>query len=293
MNKTSQKSTIFVLCFVLIIFLVFGIVNPYVQNKSEQKKIEIDALPIGEADCILVSNGNTNILIDTGEKEDAPTILEYLHEHQITDIQALIITHFDKDHIGGAEEIVKTLTIEELIIPDYTPEKPKQLEKLKSLFLQDAVITIDLPYQKAINEIELTIWPAQNPEEIIKENIANASEYDNDLSLITKITYDGKRFLLMGDATQLRLNEIMADPSLCNEMECDWIKLPHHGTYNKSLKKFLKIIAPQYAVICSDEIKEKTKKKLEEMGIEYFVTGNDGVHTEYAGKALKIVPTIR
>ena len=55
-----------------------------------------------DADCSSLLSGDTCVVIDTGEEEDAPHILELLKDNKVEKINCLILTHPDKDHIGGA-----------------------------------------------------------------------------------------------------------------------------------------------------------------------------------------------
>ena len=48
-------------------------------------------------------------MIDTGEAENAPRILEALKEKNVDHLDALIISHFDKDHVGGAAQILENI----------------------------------------------------------------------------------------------------------------------------------------------------------------------------------------
>ena len=66
-----------------------------------------------DADCTIMQikeEGKLkNIMIDTGEEQDAKHIIEILEQYQIEELDLLIITHPDKDHIGGLEAIVQSL----------------------------------------------------------------------------------------------------------------------------------------------------------------------------------------
>ena len=48
-----------------------------------------------------------------------------LHENRISQIDLLIVTHFDKDHIGGVPEVLESVSVLRVIEPDYEPENPE------------------------------------------------------------------------------------------------------------------------------------------------------------------------
>jgi beta-lactamase superfamily II metal-dependent hydrolase len=72
--------------------------------------IEIDMLSLGNADCILVSfwNGLSvyRVLIDGGNKGDAPTVRGFLRGLNITKIDDVLSTHLHDDHSGGLIELL-------------------------------------------------------------------------------------------------------------------------------------------------------------------------------------------
>ena len=55
------------------------------------------------------------VVIDTGETEDAGTILDVLSDYHRDSIDLLVISHYDKDHVGGAAELMNSLTVHRVI----------------------------------------------------------------------------------------------------------------------------------------------------------------------------------
>jgi len=57
---------------------------------------------VGQGDSALVSDeSGFDILIDGGRQSAGPTVVAYLHEQGIDDIDVMIASHADSDHIGG------------------------------------------------------------------------------------------------------------------------------------------------------------------------------------------------
>ena len=81
--------------------------NNSTDNSSNQAdEMKITVLNVKDADCIVITTENSNIVIDTGESDDKDVILNYLKQNKISNIDYLILTHVDKDHIGGAPKII-------------------------------------------------------------------------------------------------------------------------------------------------------------------------------------------
>jgi beta-lactamase superfamily II metal-dependent hydrolase len=77
--------------------------------------IEVDMLSLGNADCILVSfwSGPTaqRVLIDGGNKADAPAVRAFLRNLKIETIDDVLSTHLHDDHSGGLIELLADETL--------------------------------------------------------------------------------------------------------------------------------------------------------------------------------------
>ena len=62
-------------------------------------------LDVGKADAILLYNGEMAALIDAGENDDGDAVVEAIRARGIERLDLMIITHFDKDHVGGADKV--------------------------------------------------------------------------------------------------------------------------------------------------------------------------------------------
>ena len=87
----------------------------------------ITSIDVGKGDCILIQTGDRNdpvtVMIDTGYKETADDVLNYLRKQDINKLDALIITHYHKDHVGGAAAILKGVPVGKVYMPDYEGTK--------------------------------------------------------------------------------------------------------------------------------------------------------------------------
>ena len=65
----------------------------------------------GKADAQLIYSDDWAVLIDCGEKGFGKEILSYMEDNGIGKLDYLIVTHFDKDHVGGAAKVIKNCEI--------------------------------------------------------------------------------------------------------------------------------------------------------------------------------------
>lgn len=278
----SNKQLLILLIFSL---LLTGCSGKITDNSSKDTSLlKITAFSVGKADSILIQQEDHSILIDAGEKEDGGKILEELSERKIDSLDYLIITHYDKDHVGSAAEILQNIPVETVLCPDYEGTREEYFA-----FLQETQKNQNSSYVTEITEIDLgemhlIIYPAENP----KQYMETDQEYDNDLSLVCSLSYGEKSFLFAADIEKKRTNQMLEEGILGGY---DWIKIPHHGNYRKSLKNLLETIHPKFAVI-STSIEEPAEDKMiqlmEDQSIEYKITYDSDVVTYCDGSKIWI-----
>ena len=100
---------------VLVIIIVFITAMYIFKNSKENNNFKIYFFKAGKADCILISNNDKYIMIDTGEESLSSEILTYFKNNNITKLDYLIITHFDKDHVGSSSKIIDNIEIDNVL----------------------------------------------------------------------------------------------------------------------------------------------------------------------------------
>lgn len=229
---------------------------------------QITFFDTGKSDCILIEVDDMVIMNDTADEDDYALIQKTLNDKQISRIDYMIISHFDKDHIGSAAKLIEQNEVGCVLMPGYwedSDEYRAMIDAIQAKGIEKKVPESDFELTTADGIIEINV-----PQESIYED-------DNNYSLITTVTYKGHSVLLMGDALKNRTEEFMTAVSP-TEGQYDLIKTPHHGDYNKKLKNLFGTVKPQYAVITdsSDEkrVEEKLVSMLEEEQCEILYTYN-------------------
>lgn len=197
-------------------------------------------LKIGQADAIILRTANHNVIIDCGEKDDGDEILEYLQTNDINTVDYLFITHFDKDHVGGAAKVIEHINIKNIITSDYegtNVEYENYIVTAQEKNITPILLTENISF--TLDDVFFEILPPLK--KVYKEG-------DNDFSLAIAATHGENTFLFAGDAEAERLTEIISQTG----KTYNFLKVPHHGRYNKNTKAFIETIKPSYAVItCS------------------------------------------
>lgn len=267
----------------LIILLSLLIALSGCQSSAEDA-LKVTLLKIGKADAIVVQAETKTMVIDTGEEDDGAELVSFLKDQGCTRVDTLIITHFDKDHVGGADTLVESLEIGQVLLPDYQGTSTEYQEFISTLVERDIVpqrLTASLEF--SLGGASVLVEP---PSSYIAEN--DTDDVDNDFSLITTITYGENRLLFTGDAEEQRFREWLSGE---NAQNCNFIKMPHHGKYDEALETLLETVKPEYAVICSsakNPADQETLNLLEQHQIFTFQTKDGNITALSNGKQLEV-----
>ena len=259
-------------------------------DEIKNPALTITALPVGKADALILKTDSWAAMIDTGEERDGSYIRETLEAAGIDHLNLLLVTHFDKDHVGSAAELLGTVGADQVLMPDYEGTRPEYAAFLSALEahpeteVQRITGTETLEIRAGSVNTSRARYAADDPEEIQDTD----GEYDNDMSLVAKVICGERKFLFTGDIEKTRIRQ-MLDSGV--DWTADWIKMPHHGRYQKKVEKLLEAVNPFYAVICDGEdqpAEEETLDALKKRQIKEWETADGTVVTITDGKNIKV-----
>lgn len=233
----------------------------------------------GKADACLLRTKNSTVLIDAGKNKFGKELVSYLNEQGITKIDALFITHFDKDHVGGADRVLETVNVHQVYEPAYASDSKQYIQYRKALdAVQTSCVSLEQNMTLELDGVSYLI------------DVANQSFYgdneENDFSLVISIRHGDNTFLMAGDAENPRLSELIAE----GVGEHDLLKVPHHGRMEKLSAAFFDAVKPLYSVVTSDDEEpeeEGVMKMLQRYGSVYL-TREGTVTVVSDGKTLSI-----
>ena len=235
----------------LSLLLVFAAVLCGCQTQNTDT-LTLDFYKIGKADAIFLRGTDDDgtpfsVLIDTGEADDAPEITEKLRAAGVDTLDYLILTHFDKDHIGGLPTLLSEIPAAHILMPDYVGSGTPY-EAMTALFSDNTY-----PTQVLTADTQFTCGKTQFSVSVPKQNVY-AKKQDNNASLVITVTHGKQILYFAGDAEQLRQEELISELSAAGITKTALLKVPHHGVYNDGIDAFLAACAPQNAIItCSDK----------------------------------------
>lgn len=248
-------------------------------NSGETSELKVTFFDVGKGDAILLETDTQSMLIDTGYDDTSDVILDYLEEENIEKLDYLIITHFDKDHVGGADKILEHVEAEEVLEPDYESDSG-QTEEYKEALKKKGITPVKVTdtMELDLKGTECTVYPPRQKE---------YEEEDNDFSLVVSLRFGEEGFLFAGDCEKERISELMAETDL--DLRHQVLKVPHHGRAEKNSDKFLLAVRPEAAVITCSEDKEPDKELLEllsQLNSEIYLTMDGTVTCVSDGESL-------
>ncbi len=196
----------------------------------------ITVLDVGQGDAILVRSGSRCVLVDAGVDN---AVVSALARNNVLSLDAVIVTHWDRDHWGGLARICETIPVRQLVVAagalDAMPDEVREL---------DIASTAELARGDTfkVGSIELVaIWP--------RDEVVGTENAD---SLVLEAHCSGAAgsfdMLLTGDAEAPEAALFADDVG-----RIEVLKLGHHGSAASVDDEVLKVLDPAVAIASAGE----------------------------------------
>ena len=237
----------------IIVFHPFSVARP-------DGRLHIDFLDVGQGDAALITfpDGKT-LLVDGGgrfdyrknEEESEPferdthgigesVVSGVLWAKGYSRIDAILATHADADHIQGLTDVAKNFRIGTALFARTPTDDPDMIDLTDILKRRRVPVEIvargdRLNFGEVVVEV---VYPAASDD-------PNAVS-DNDHSIVLRITYGNRTFLLTGDIERQAEMEMLNNDGA---LTADLIKVPHHGSRTSSTPGLVDAVRAKYAII--------------------------------------------
>lgn len=273
--KTRNRSVI--IWMLSLILMVSGLVNvPAVTLNAADASdetgvnLEVHFIDVGQADCILAKSGSSAMLIDAGNNDDADTIISYLEDQGIQNLEYVIGTHPHEDHIGSMDSVIEHFNVENVLMPDKAHTSKSFEDVLTAVDEKGLSVTIPEPGQKY--ELGSAVFTILAPNRDYGDEL-------NDWSVGIRLVNGENSFIMCGDAEAEAEQDIIAgQPDIASNV----YKVNHHGSDTSSTAEFLDAVNPEYAVISCGRDNSyghptpSTLEKLRDRNIQVFRTDEQG-----------------
>ena len=311
----SVLTLLMVTLFCLVYFFQFQIVCLFDKTNYSviaQSDFEVCYFDVGQGDSTYIRYKDISILIDAGPSSSTDSLVNSLSQvNRGSEIDYFFVTHPDSDHTGGGYGIFKNFNVKNFYRPiilsttensiygdakGYGIDTTKAYDKtIMAAYEEKGCEIIDTFEGRVIYENEFAL------DVLYPTDISDVSATDsNSYSTVIKVTYKNFSYLFMADANTSIENKLITD--YADNLDCDVLKVAHHGSKYATSSAFLDVVTPKYAIISVGKMGinnyghagEEIKSRLTAVGAEIYLTytsknilfGNNDDYTIYTFEEL-------
>lgn len=191
----------------------------------------VTVLDVGQADAILLRDGRSSLLVDAGVDDEVVAALARAHVYRL---DAVAVTHWDRDHWGGLPDLLETVAVDRILVPegaaDAVPGEVRDAFRGKIVELRAGDVL------RVGGFVCKTVWP-RSP--------VTGEENADSLCLDVSYRQDGRelRALLTGDTERDELESYRDEVG-----DIDVLKVGHHGSKVSVDAASLGVLDPEVAI---------------------------------------------
>lgn len=211
--------------------------------------LRIYFVDVGSGDCCVIKSPmGKNIIIDGGNNRDYDygenVVVPYLLDRKMTKVDFLMVSHFDADHCGGLFAVLENLKVDTIVIGKQGEAYDNCTEFLE-LTKNKHVKVISVQAGDILKIDKRTsfqiLWP--DAKNMISDNGINNN------SMMGKLVYGDFSMLFTGDIEEKAEKVILEKYKNTDVLDCDILKVAHHGSKSSSMEEFVEMVSPQVSVI--------------------------------------------
>lgn len=231
---------------IFLLFTVFFLFkNSYLLKGDDI--LSVYFFDVGQGDSILIEAPNGNqLLIDAGINSKAVEEVGKKLKWFDKNIDAILITHPDADHIGGFPAILSSFSIDYLL----SSEKHEENDVLDEIKKKSSQYNAEFINLKKGDKIILDAGRHIYLDVLFPDDKFVAKD-SNENSIVLKLVYGENSFLFTGDAPKNVEKYLIS--VFGNYLESDVLKVGHHGSNTSTSDEFLGFVKAKYGIISAEE----------------------------------------
>lgn len=206
---------------------------PYLPRPTQARVV---MLPVTQGMALWLAGEQGSLLVDTGRaaRQASATLASFRGSGRLT---ALVLTHPDADHIGGASFVLSLLRPKTVYLPEVFRNRPEFLPlRWQAQKLGVSVVGVQSGQRlRAKDVICDVLWPSD----------ARGLE-DNEASLVLRCHLAGVSLLLVGDLTKAGEAALLTSGQA---VAASILQVGHHGSRTSSSMPFLLAVSPRLALV--------------------------------------------
>ena len=249
-------------------------------NLLKPKAIILSVFDVGQGLSLAVQQGQHTLLYDVGNRFNSgfslanAVVVPELLDQGVSDIDMLVVSHWDMDHSGGLEDAIKGLNVKRLMLPI-------KVDRQRERFLRD----LSLPTQRCETSQWETLWK-EGDSALMWRTLSLKGDHlnANNASCVIVLDLFGRKLLIAADieakAEAMLVNRALASDA--DSLTSDILIAPHHGSKTSSTKEFLGAVNPSYVLVSSGKNNSyghphaAVTKRYFEQGSQWFNTARHG-----------------
>ena len=208
-----------------------------ISDEIEKTGFSLTMLDVGQGLAILIGADGRYMMYDGGGQARSSYVVSYLKQHGVTELDYMVASHYDEDHISGLIGVMNTAKVNMLLSPDYVRET-HIFDSFRSTARNK-----EIPEQHPLQGERYKLGSAEIR---VLGPVMYDPGGDNDNSIVMKITYGSFSCILSGDAEASEENSVLRSNT---DIGADLYVVGHHGSADSSSKEFVQSINPQYAFL--------------------------------------------
>ena len=199
--------------------------------------LRVTFLDVGQGDGILLQVPTGAVLVDQGPPEGK--VAAQLDRLGVERLTALVLTHPQRDHVGGADDVLETTRVDAVLDPRIPSESEFERYALAEARRRNVpVVTVRAGQTYRLGKLRLRVlWPTEP---------GTAAEDPNDYAVVLLASYGSVDVLLTADAESDVVAPLRPPP-------VEILKVAHHGSGDPQLDELLELVRPRIAVISVGE----------------------------------------
>ena len=246
----------------LLLLIALIMASLVLLHRYPKPALKVIVFDVGQGTSVFVKTANHGLLYDTGaawtDKFTAvkSVILPYLQAKGLQQLDKLVLSHSDKDHIGDYRYLLQKLAINQI--------ESGQADTFK---------------EKVDSCQNINAWQWDNIHfEYLSAPIEDKK--DNNFSCVLKITTGNKTVLLTGDIEQSQEQSLLKVYG--KQLKSDVLLVPHHGSKSSSSRTFLQQVSAKIAISSNGYLNrfghpdKLIVNRYQQLGIKLYRTDQDG-----------------
>ncbi|MCD8051064.1 MAG: DNA internalization-related competence protein ComEC/Rec2 [Clostridiales bacterium] len=198
--------------------------------------LTVQVLDVGQGQSVLFLSQQEAVAVDCGGDDAGNVLADALGDVGESELELLMLTHFDSDHVDGVEQLLERVTVEVIAVPDIEDDSGhwSEIETLAEEY-QVELIKVTEDTTNSFGSAEIEIFAPVTQEDDDNNSGLSALVWAEDFEVLITGDMDSETELLLAEEQNLSAVDVLV--------------VGHHGSKYSTGETFLTIVQPETAII--------------------------------------------